>query len=129
MPTVSGMKISSFFRIRNNVKIIAMKKKSSLLLFFFLAFLAWDSATAAPKSKKKTSAKKETVKKEIEKPKTKSFESKMNQEVLPADLGDSRFHRFNLNTILGMNIVQGSGLVSGMQFGYAPMTSTSLYIG
>ena len=91
-----------------------MKLKALNLLFLSALFLSWSTAIAAPKSKK---------------PRTKSFDSKMSQEAIPADLGDSRFHRFKLNTLLGMNIVQGSGFVSGMQFGYAPWTSTPLYVG
>lgn len=42
---------------------------------------------------------------------------------------DDRFFRYRLNTMLGINIAQGSGVLSGMQFGYAPFTTTPFYIG
>ncbi len=44
-------------------------------------------------------------------------------------LTDDRFFRYRLNTMLGINISQGSGVLSGMQFGYAPFTSVPFYIG
>jgi hypothetical protein len=45
------------------------------------------------------------------------------------DMGDTSFNRYKLNTLLGVNIVHGSAIVSGMQLGYAPKTAVPLYLG
>lgn len=42
---------------------------------------------------------------------------------------EERYSRCRLNTMLGINIAQGSGVLSGMQFGYAPLTQLPFYLG
>jgi hypothetical protein len=127
-----------------------VKKKAISGLFFIGLFFAWNGALAAPKGKpkrvikpvlksthkpakkvgRKTKAKaaQKPPTKAISKPKPDFFETKINEAIEPAD-PSYRFHRFKLNTTLGMNVIQGSALASGMQFGFAPITSTPFYLG
>lgn len=60
--------------------------------------------------------------------KEKAIEAKMSQPVSNV-YGEATLYRYKLNTMLGLNVIQGSALVSGMQFGYALSPSSPLYVG
>jgi hypothetical protein len=84
-----------------------------------------NAAQTPTTAEKKQKAKRKTAS-ENEK---KSFKAKMEQTRTEADYGDTRFFRYKTNFLIGVSILNGSGLVMGGQLGYAPFRGTPAYFG